>query len=456
MRTYIYPEFYVETSSVQSTEHFGKITALHVVEIKQIAQISSLFFGRKILFCKKYQLIYGKEYGIMKKITVSQRRAKKYVPVSTGENGVNGQMKRAGILLMCLAMLAALTSCKRAEQNDTPEPDAMLSGSVLSETQEDVLNEFDRALLEYIWLNGYYDADFIISPAAFRASLCLAAAGAEGNTRTELLRAAGFADMDTMEQWYQSFRDAAENSGCLAAASVWNDSEQIGEFSDVYLTNIRQQYHADASVSMADTLTCEIEEWISASTNGAVTSVEKDVAGASSVLVSTVYLHVSDSDGELLYAEDGGIKILAIPLEGDLTLVCFSGNRTDMFAGIAALHPESVHAALPDMELASTFDATDLLNFLLARGVGEALNGQTANFYNMCQNGEWFLQEIIQTAKISLDGVDDFRTDNTDSDDENREWIAAHPFSFAVFYGLGTAEQEMLLYGQAAADAEPE
>lgn len=367
-------------------------------------------------------------------------------------------MKKWICLVICTIMAAAMASCKRSDSvpDTIPEETAAETTSLEKPAANCAPDAFEQSLIDYLWLNGYYDEDFVVSPTAFRASLCLAAVGAEGTTRTELVNAAGFDGMDALHAWYQCFRNAGTVYPC--AASVWNDREQLGVFTDTYLTQLQEVYGAEAFTYSEDALTGSIDSWLNAQTGGQIISAQKDVSGAASVLVSTAYVttpwqedfSVQDGaavelTGEFLYAEENGTQLLVLPMQGALSLVCFSGSRTEQFDKLAALEMTRVHAVLPAFDMTSGFDASVLLNFLLTRGVSGSLDGQTANFYQMCQDSDWFLQEMIQTAGFSVQAGASVTADTTAV---TKEFTVNGMFSFMVVYEFGKPEQQVLLYGQ--------
>lgn len=340
------------------------------------------------------------------------------------------------------------------------------------------LDAFDDEFIAYLCLNGYDASDFLISPSAFRATLCLAAAGARGNTRAELMQAAGFSGMDALQSWYSGLPDGV-------AASAWCNADTLGTFSDSYVSDLMETYHADACTVRADELTKALNDWITQACGDPGLQISDAISGASSVLLSTLNLQTAwatafsaatvserafvgrdgkehrmpfmEQTGTYLYAEETGAKILAIPMEDNLSFVCFSGNRTGQFDRMSEIQPETVHVVLPMFTLASVFDATDLTGFLLQRGLNDALNSHTANYYNMCSDADWFMQEVMQTVTVSVDqngitAASQVRAepDETGSGggDAVKEFVADSAFSFAVFSDFGTERQHMLLYGQ--------
>ncbi|MCH5349687.1 MAG: hypothetical protein J1E40_10225, partial [Oscillospiraceae bacterium] len=107
-------------------------------------------------------------------------------------------MKKIAVLIISVIMLVTFASCNKLE--------GIFSGSI--DPTNCQLSEFDDELITYLCMNGYDSSDFIISPTALRAALCLAAAGSQANTRTELVSAAGFTSMDAMDSWYAGLKKA--------------------------------------------------------------------------------------------------------------------------------------------------------------------------------------------------------------------------------------------------------
>ena len=400
-----------------------------------------------------------------------------------------GFMKRFTALLTCVILLIGLAACHKQKPEPSDPDNSEFTNTDPSGKVEDTkpvpvgynLDEFDEALISYLCLNGYDSSNFLVSPAAFRTVLCLAASGAQGNTRTELVSAAGFSGMSSFDAWYSRLKRSTVFS---VANSVWCDSGQLGGFTDSFISNLKRNYGANAYAYSSDTLTQAIHDWIHQKTDGAIPVIAENVAGASSVLVSTLPLQAAwenmfpgdtthegtfvdwsgtkhtvdfmEQTTKYLYAEDGGTKVLVIPMDGNLSFVCFLGARAGRFDKMAGLQEKTVHVVLPKFSLTSAFNATDLLGFLLSRGVNDAIDPRSANFYNMCKDADWFIQEILQKNSITVgeEGVGPItsstKADPAGSVDEAdiKEFIADQSFSFAIFSDFGLGSQNMLFYGQ--------
>lgn len=382
-----------------------------------------------------------------------------------------------GVLALALLIVLASRTGSGTGRAGAPAEGAELSdlaaGIVDTEYPMDPagfrLDGFDESLIEYLCRNGYGSSSFLVSPAALRSVLGAVAAGAQGNTRTELTAAAGFSAMEALDSWRSGLEDAVPGA---VATSVWADEDMIGPFTESYKADVKRKYGADAVSCGSDDMAVAVDDWISSETGGAIDAVSRDVSGASSILASTLDLRAAWRDafrrvpgsdlmertGEYYYIEEDGTKAVAIPLDGGMTFVCLTGSRTGRFDRIAGMEKETVHVVLPELDLASSFDARDLGGFLLSRGAGGAMDPEAANFYNMCQDSGWFVQEILQEVRLEADaqGVGTARTGAAaDAAVEAvppgaKEFAPDGPWSFAVFSGFGTDSQYMLLYGQLA------
>lgn len=382
-------------------------------------------------------------------------------------------MKKAAVLFMCALMLCGTVSCSKKDKEDNGDASDSLEAAYL-ENHDYQLDQFDDELIKYLCLNGYDSSNFIVSPEAFRASLCIVAEGARGNTRTELLKAAGFSGMDTLTSWYSELNEQVVNS-------VWSSEDTIGRFNTSYASNIAENYNAEVFSCKSDEMVQTIKEKTLQKTEGITFDEADRLEGFSSVIISTLNLQGAweeafagaklsdgvfvDNDGneysmsfaektdKFLYADENDVQVLVIPMKNDLSFVCFTGSATDKFSKMKKLKPETVHVVLPEFELESVFDSRDLFGFLLERGINNAIDSQTANFYNVCSDGDWFMQEMMQKSRISFDGAYSSKKKKSNKTDENsdvKEFIADKPFSFMVFSDFGKENQHMMLYGQIA------
>ena len=78
---------------------------------------------------------------------------------------------------------------------ERPSSDPEVKEKKMNNTNTD---DFNKALVEYMENSGYAKENYMVSPTSFRAALALAVAGADTDTREELINAMGFNDMDEL------------------------------------------------------------------------------------------------------------------------------------------------------------------------------------------------------------------------------------------------------------------
>ncbi|MBP5598620.1 MAG: hypothetical protein J6Y02_24860, partial [Pseudobutyrivibrio sp.] len=114
------------------------------------------------------------------------------------------------LLLVGVMTMGLATACtdkdnpKPEEPNQTNQGLGKLEHKPVEETVAGIggMNDFNDQLIAYLGENGYENENYMISPTSYKAALCLAAAGAKGQTLDELLKAMGFQSVDEMDAWY--------------------------------------------------------------------------------------------------------------------------------------------------------------------------------------------------------------------------------------------------------------
>ena len=64
------------------------------------------------------------------------------------------------------------------------------------------MDDFNTQLIDFIDEGDYGNKNYMISPTSLKAALCLATAGANGETKKELLEALNFQNDAQMNNWY--------------------------------------------------------------------------------------------------------------------------------------------------------------------------------------------------------------------------------------------------------------
>ena len=372
--------------------------------------------------------------------------------------------------------------------------DAPGEGSEEEPELETALKSFDQAMFEYIKENGNEKENFMISPVSLKAALCLAAAGAEGETLEELLQTMRFGSEKEMEAWFEEVNAAVEvfadtypdeEHGFAIANSIWNNTDRYGSFLEEYQTYVKEHYGAEVYDKSAAELTEAVNSWCSEKTNGLIKSISDDLSRAASVLVNALYLKTSwyssfgdfswqdaftDIDGnevdkefmantdDFAYYADEETQLVILPLDGDKQFVAVLGDTEDLEEKISKADHQPVHVMMPKFEVESSFEGDTLIGFLQEEGTTKAFSGN-AEFSRMCTDIEWYINDIIQKTKLNVDenGLEAAAvtaivlTDGAALPEEEPEpvdFIANRPFTFFIYSGVYTDMPLQLFAGQ--------
>ncbi|MBR2676441.1 MAG: hypothetical protein IKE28_05990 [Solobacterium sp.] len=364
-----------------------------------------------------------------------------------------------------LSLFAALLSGCGTARPISQETNPTAEQSAEKETEDpaavipdvDVTDDYYSSLVRFIEASGYENQNYIISPTSFRAALALAAAGADTETKAELLSAMGFADMEELNQWYSSviasednfnkwlqgaieeYEDNKEYFGDSVKApdgafslenSVWRNTKSSGELSDTYKAYVKEHYNAMAENVSAEKITDAVNGWINESTNGLIPKISNDLSSSDLVLANTVYLRTAWKEafdeyltaegdftaydgrtvkkefmhlrGEFAFYEDDETTLISLPMQGGVNAVFVLGNEDNALEKLRAASIETVDVTLPKFETESALSENELINFCKARGAERAFTPD-ADFSGMSEEMALYITDIIQKAKIKTD-----------------------------------------------------
>lgn len=297
------------------------------------------------------------------------------------------------------------------------------------------------------WNNKSY----MVSPASFRAALCLAVEGASGETKDTLMHAAGFLKEEDMGLWYATLlRNQSEfleryealkafgddpGMGFDIANGVWDNTSIPGGFQQSYIEAISEKYNATAGSAAADKITADVNNWCAEKTHNMIQSISPDLSKVSSVLANALYVKSSwretfseyatevgqftmrdgtTSDVEfmwqtedyLYYCDTVGREYASFELEGDLWFtVCLDSDARiqDMLHAMYNSGYENLQVKMPKLDMETALDGGELLRFLEQQGAGVALS-DFADFSLMTDLPEgWHIDDIIQKTRIKTD-----------------------------------------------------
>ena len=398
-------------------------------------------------------------------------------------------MKRILSILLAMAMIFALYAC--GDPGDTAkDPDPAPAGTeipkkhlpiresddVEKDTEEtkdddvsnleplvepmryDLAMDFASRLTAYVESEVYHDLDYIISPVSLRAAMCLAIAGADGDTLDGLLKAADFQSESDAAEWLgrilasvDSFNEIAEMDDKFAADygmtapgrafrlanAVWNNGDISVPFREDYIRTVTESYHAAAMESGRDTITDDVNAWCNDQTGGMIPSIASDLSNTPAILLNALYLKSAWTDtfsesntyeGDftcpggpvtqvdymtrtetMRYYDDGrsawgildleGGKALMVRLRSDDGTWCDPWEFLQVYDKLSS---RLVHLVIPKLDIESAFSGDILCGFLATMGAGDAFDPGKADFTRMADS-EWFISDIAQKAKLKTD-----------------------------------------------------
>lgn len=415
----------------------------------------------------------------------------------------------ASMLVMVMSLcLVACGQTQTPSSTVSVEPEGMVSveDDVQPEVEPQESDEevsydfgdqtFNEALVSFVDAEGMSNKNYMISPVSYRAALCLALAGAEGDTLEELLNACQFDSVEEAESWYKGlvqkekdFAEACEankwDGSFSIVNSVWNNETMMGDFTQAYLDYVTKEYGAEAYTTTADKIVNEINAWCKEKTNGMIPHVVDNIEDATAVLVNALYLRSSwwdefpehlthdaeftgydGSTTTMSFMEqtdhfnayqDEETSIVVLPLRGNKEFVLVMGDKTNLKEKMSKLETKLVHLVMPKFETSATFESPYMVGFLKAAGVKTACDSNLANFSKMCEDVQWYISDIIQKDKIKVDetGLEaaavtaiTVKANSAIQAEDPIEIIADHPFSYYIYTDFGTDDAELLFYGQ--------
>ncbi|MCR5031240.1 MAG: hypothetical protein K6A92_00110 [Lachnospiraceae bacterium] len=391
------------------------------------------------------------------------------------------------------------------QQSTSPDPMAFTT-----EETANISGDFNESLMEFLNMSSYSNENFMVSPTSLRAALAMAVAGADGETKTELLKAMGFSDEEEMLTWYDSVKDAVarfdeslawdkqafeENREYLGEDavepdgafelenSIWKNTKASGTLKKEYQQYVQEHFDAASDNVKPEKITDAVNNWINDKTHGMIPQIAGDLSYADLVLVNTLYLrsswlnsfyewstkpdHFKTLKGDLVqkdfmqqqnkfrFYEDADGKFVVLPMAGGIRAVFILGKVTDLMTKLNTASFEEVDVRLPKFETETSFSQNELIAFCMARGAKLAFSDK-ADFSLMSDDMSLGISDIIQKTKIKVeeDGIEAAaataivmtETSLEMDEPEVKEFYADEPFRYMLL--TDDAAPEILFYGQ--------
>jgi len=260
--------------------------------------------------------------------------------------------------------------------------------------------------------------------------------------------------------------------------SIWKNKDRLGSLREDYEKSMLENYNAKAeevaSLDMKDT----INDYVKENTNNLIpTIVDDSVKEANTVLVNTVYLNDSWSNGlfdesntknkkfktidnnkvekefmctqdDFLFYEDEESKLLLTKTDNGFGVLYVLGDKSNILEKMNKMESCEVIVEVPKMDIDSEFKNKYMVDFMNSLGVKKAFNEWDADFRNMFDipvDSNIYIEDIIHKTKLTTDekGIEaaavtavlmyDITSAVPIQKPKPKKFIADEPFSFYVF-----------------------
>ena len=390
--------------------------------------------------------------------------------------------KTARRLLAAVMLLSLLTACGAAPGGSSEAPSRNIEPTVRptepegsaavrwaekmsvrkTESIDQTMNtaSFDERFLAFLSQNT--DGNYMASPLSFRYAMGLLLAGADGETKAELLNALGVAseeewiahclDFNGFVEFFASdleheinYYSELLNQGLISkdspapfralrvANSVWKAERIAVDFTEDYRDSVEKNYAAEYRYFTPENAVEKINEWADIKTEHMISRLLPDdypTDQLAVVLMNALYFKDSwetDFDKALTqegdfharsgqtvrkdfmtvedhfsYYEDADTKLVILPMKGGVSMAFVLGSAEDLAKKISGACSEAVKVTIPKLDLETDFSGGELVRFLKEYGVRLAFDSEKADFSAMIDYPV-YVSDIIQKTRIKLD-----------------------------------------------------
>jgi len=297
--------------------------------------------------------------------------------------------------------------------------------------------------------------NYMFSPLSIKMALLMAANGADGETRDEILSAVGVEDLDAYNKEIQNMLAKYAQSDLLrlqVANSVWINSDKTAQrFSQAYTNQLAEVFGATADIVNNKNAVSRINSWVDEKTTGKIPAIiTEDNKDFWAMLVNAVYFKgrwlkefnkgataedvFTDRNGQetkidfmnrtawMQYAEADGVTIVSLPYQTREDVFNEKGEYVEtkkledmdvsmyLLMGDGAFSPEAVlkNASFESEYVALSVPkfkveySTGLNDILQVMGIAKAFT-KDAEFQNMFDSGNMWIDSAIHKTYISVD-----------------------------------------------------
>ena len=335
------------------------------------------------------------------------------------------------------------------------------SGEPAEDPQPADLSAFKFAFADYIEQSmGDRISSYMVSPVSFQYALGMLLAGADGETKAQLLQALGMEEKafereirefgrfvesfnqkkETQRETYSQLSPeekmwAKDPSGSLRVAdSVWK-REDLPEFLEEYAERLAL-YDAERFSFSGGDIIRRANDWVHEKTSGMIERIlpdDYDVKDLVVLLMNALYYKngwedpFSDApetefttvNGETVrkefmastqhyrYYRDDETELVVVPMNDSVFITFVLGSTEDLERKIQAGTFQKVRVCIPKFEIESSFTGGELVAFLNSRGASDVFDPDRANLGKMIDlsaaDFNLYVADILQKTKIKLD-----------------------------------------------------
>ena len=288
------------------------------------------------------------------------------------------------------------------------------------------------------------DKNYMVSPFSLKMAMSLAANGANGITKDEILTAFGIDNLDSYNTAAKELIERYEGTSSVklnVANSIWLNKDVAGKdikFTDEYKKLVSEYYKGTASEEDAKNIAMKINSWVEKKTNNKIKNLlpEGD-AKFLSVLVNTIYFkgewaeqfekyatkeeNFTDRNGKVektdfmhkteryRFYEDENMKMVRVPYKGGKTAMYLvlptNEDKMDIATALDNMNSYKVRLSFPKFKTEYSLSFKEILKHI---GIEKAFEKWEAEFdevmFKGVKEGEnVYVDDVLQKTFIEVD-----------------------------------------------------
>lgn len=288
------------------------------------------------------------------------------------------------------------------------------------------------------------DKNYMVSPFSLKMAMSLAANGANGITKDEILTAFGIDNLDSYNTAAKELIERYEGTSSVklnVANSIWLNKDVAGKdikFTDEYKKLVSEYYKGTASEEDAKNIAMKINSWVEKKTNNKIKNLlpEGD-AKFLSVLVNTIYFKgewaeqfeeyatkeedFTDRNGKVektdfmhkteryRFYEDENMKMVRVPYKGGKTAMYLvlptNEDKMDIATALDNMNSYKVRLSFPKFKTEYSLSFKEILKHI---GIEKAFEKWEAEFdevmFEGVKEGEnVYVDDVLQKTFIEVD-----------------------------------------------------